>query len=810
MQKDDIKISPDMIKLMMSPKPKSFRLPNGVAVIDFQNFIYSTKFMGLQKKNNVRAEKFIFDSENSELFIELAATELADFINGLPEEIEKVCVFSNHRDGNFHRMRLSKDSIPFEDFTEEDFKELDLKHEDYKNLDSLSDMYFDGSEDELLSLHADELLSLHADELLSFREDELSKEQSRDSQKDSLNGTGKDGFRLLKNPTSESISFHDFPDDLKEHFLNEYSRMVAITKFPKCFKHNSKKPDRRFDYDRVGFVNHMAIKDILHFFYANIIERTRFKISSSGETESLERSETDSEKTRHKREILHISTPLEDDFAMRLYIEELIRENPSKELSFYVYSRDRDVLMNFATIKNTIWIETYKSTQRIFLVDEFWEKIGRNLNGVSRRIIYGLFGSDYTTYVMNLLGFKRLTLKPFKSPRCSLKDYINRVFVNGYLKITSDPVTDESILRYIKRLSETIENPSLKKLFICCFDALIGFEQCSFKILTSEDIKYPSIQDRLNECVLDGYWKNDWISDRIYLRPDSKDEFEFKTIRTFVQRNHSEQSTKESKIKNPLKSLKDKVKNDQSEDDFMNSLNNLLDLVSNSPEVSKVSTEESTEQSKSEKNHSEEISKNSSEELKTENLKDETENSSDEKSNELKTEKNQTEKFVRSIEEFPQTFIPVKFVNGFRKFIILREHQKDEQFRNENKSIQNLIDLILLIRECKNNHSQEFFEKIIQKLFNLTAWKHLLSEKEKAFLKRTIFSKLSLKGFSLRDLNDYSDGSSEKVPEDSNEKDFKIQRKIIDFGRCQELGIECDLSEFSTEDQIKIIKREFN
>jgi len=153
----------------------------------------------------------------------------------------------------------------------------------------------------------------------------------------------------------------------------------------------------------------------------------------------------------------------------------------------------------------------------------------------------------------------------------------------------------------------------------------------------------------------------------------------------------------------------------------------------------------------------------------------------------------------------------VKFVNGFRKFIILREHQKDEQFRNENKSIQSLIDLILLIRECKNNHSNEFFEKINQKLFNLTAWKHLLSEKEKSFLKRTIFSKLSLKGFSPSEIqSELSSGTFEHPSEDSNEKDFKIQRKIIDFGRCQELGIECDLSEFSTEDQIKIIKREFN
>ena len=640
--KNDIKIPFHVLSKIMKPKNNDFRLPNGVAIIDFQNIIYGAKFLNGNTNRSKTVGRFMFDKDSSENFIELAIKELTDYINDLPKEIEKVCIFSNRRDGNYHNLRLSKDIIPFEQITKEDLKEFGFNNtSNYGEKEMMNDMYFN---------------------IDSF------------------------GFPLLRKPTKELPLVFELPEEQQQTYLNELMKMYSIIKFPKQMKYIDS-PDRiKTEYNRKSFINHMSVKDLLYFFYANIIEGVRYNINQS----------------EQKRELLHISTPLEDDFGMRLYIERLINENPGKELSFYVFSDDRDVILNFSNVKNTLWFNNYKKhNPLIFLIEDFWNKIDPDhvLNDVSKRLIYGLIGSDYTTFIMNKFDINRLNLDSRKEPKQVLKEYINTKFNNGKLIRTNENVSNDSIINHIKYLSTTIHNNSYEKLFICSFDALIGFENCSFHLLNSNAITYPTVQDRFEACMLERSWKWDWNGECLYTRADMKHQFESKRIELLTK-------------------------------------NGMINV---------------------------------------ENI-----------------------------------FVPVELTKeGKRIFIKVKSFNKFSKYKNDNKYIQSLINIILLIIRCKNKHNSEFFTKIIEKLITLDAWRYLLTRKEKEFLKRIIINKFNLLSIDEFDYSSIFSINLENKNE-NNLKRYSIQRKIIEYGRHLEYGIEYDINDFPLEEQYKIISRDFN
>lgn len=554
----NLKVHSNDIEFLAPKKDKSFRLPNGIAVIDFANIAYGVGGLPHSNRNTI-----MLTEAASEEYINKVSERVFKYIISLPTEIEKVIIFASNHDNDFYKLKVNKNILPFE-LSIEDEKELGYNRVPNDIIKSC--LFYDDTVTE-------------------------------------------DEYPCTMYPKELLQTLSEIDEEKQSKIMKQADLILHLIKLPKASKHKSSNTWNT--YNRKAFCNYMRITDILRIFYVNIIEKTRAKLEAyyskleakkdfeknfesdskeeaklelekdsvtnskkTSESEDKEDSKAELEKNSEKeaksdskkdskaevnenlkedskkdtekhskhREIIHVSSPLEDDLTMRLFINNLLKQLESdKEYSFYVYSNDRDVISNFADIKNTLWISNYnpfsnEHNEEIVLVDEFWHSLLKDsenhISGFSKRIIYGFLGSDYTTPLMNRYDIRRLSFKDRRNPLETLKKYINRRIIKGSLFELTNEVSDASILEHVKYLASTISDRLYRNLFICSFDSLIGFDSCDFHILTSNSIKYATVKDYLkNEVLMNGVWRFDWNSrDDYYYMPDVKEELLYKTI----------------------------------------------------------------------------------------------------------------------------------------------------------------------------------------------------------------------------------------------------------------------------------------
>lgn len=701
-----LKIHTNDIKFLAPCKDKSYRLPHGIAVIDFSNIAYSIGGLPSGDRNT-----FILTSEASEEYINKVIDKFTSYIISLPNEIEKVIIFASNKDSDFYKLSVNKNIIPFE-ITEDDEKIIG---------------YNRTSQDVFKSC--------------LFYDDSIKNNE----------------YPCTMYPKELLIPFSELPIEKQLELEKQADLLLHLTKLPKANKH--KIGFKWNNYNRKSFCNYMRINDILRIFYINIIERVRVKINEYYS------------KTNRKIDIIHVSSPLEDDLTMRLYIKQLLNDINStfnenlegsfedtstkdnlenstneikdssikdKEYSFYIYSNDRDVISNFSDIKNSIWISNYTpftkdNNEEYILIDDFWNSLlGTYKNKVSdfsKRIIYGFLGSDYTTPIMNKYDIKRLNFKDRKNPIETLRRYINRRIIDGKLIYLDNDISDESIIEHVKYLSTTINNKIDRNLFICCFDSLIGFDSCYFHILTSNSIQYQTVNDYLKTVVLNGTWRYNWqYKTTYYIKPDTKNELKYKYIRIETKDGIEE------------------IENNYS----------LIDVAIDDSNVNKIN-----------------IKNYDSIDIKKDKL--------------IKLDKIDSKDYtLRLIKDNPSEF-------------------------------GKLILLIEIVKAIKNEHSKELYNHIISKIVNTDAWKYILNDNQRQKLSKLI----SIKFGCLTNDEASRDYLLIDASKDSTNKDklkyqkYKIDRLILSTYEKlrnetpEQIFTDDEIKELSIDEQYKIITRQF-
>ena len=432
-------------------------LKNGVAVIDFANVMRS-----IDEKNGCQA---IYNIEAIERLIEFSTNLLANVIRNLPNGISEVLIFSYVRTSNLYNITINDSMFPV-DFSEDEINSFGYDSKYFAKLSNVNGYTYDPNTD----IKNSELVGSKDKFVLSDYTFPCSNQEG-----------------MFKTPIDE------LPLEKREEIVKRKVLLETILKIPKKLKYE--KPNKSYTYERRGFLNHITKNRFLANFYINIVENVRKEFPNII--------------------IHHISAPLEDDLAMRIYIEEDQRKHPSKQ--YYVVSNDCDVICNFADVKNSYWA----SKETTFKISDFWDLFGTSLSGVSKRLIWGFLGSDYTTPIFKKLEIKRLVLNDY--PKECLQKYIGT------------DVSDESIMEFCEELANEVTDNVLKKVLLCSFNCLIGFNNCYFKYISKDDIKFESYQDYQNHVLKNNSWMYSYTSSKaIYLQPDRKGEFKSKVIRALT------------------------------------------------------------------------------------------------------------------------------------------------------------------------------------------------------------------------------------------------------------------------------------
>lgn len=432
-------------------------LENGVAVIDFANVMRST-----DEKNGCQA---IYNVESIEHLIDSSTNRLANVIRNLPKGISEVLIFSYVRTDNLYNISINDNMFPVE-FSEDEINSFGYDSKYYSKLSNMKTYTYDHNTD------------IKNSELIGSKDKFILSDYT---------------FPCSNQEGMFKTTIDELPLEKREEILKRKVLLETILKIPKKLKYE--KFNKSYIYERRGFLNYITKNRFLANFYINIVENVRKEFPNI---------------------ILHhISTPLEDDLAMRVYIEDDQRKHPSKQ--YYVVSNDCDVICNFADVRNSYWA----SRETIFKISDFWDSFGTSLSGISKRLIWGFLGSDYTTPIFKKLEIKRLILDD--CPRESLQKYIGT------------DISDINIMNFCKKLANEVPDNVLRKVLLCSFNCLIGFNSCYFKYISKNDIRFNSYKDYQNHVLEENLWMFSFTSSKaFYLQPDRKGEFKNKIIRTLT------------------------------------------------------------------------------------------------------------------------------------------------------------------------------------------------------------------------------------------------------------------------------------
>ena len=460
-----------------------------IAFVDFANLAYSLLDAPKQDTN-----RLVFNESDSEKIIDFLSAKFTEFIKNMPKEVQKVIIFATENDSNLHGIKLNSETLPFS-FKPNDLEKVGIDRFDIENS-------FFAPEDEM------------------------------------------ERFPLTTKPDSLSVPFEELDKEKQEALRKEAEKLTQILKLPKLSKFDIR--ETHSNYSRKSFCNYLRIPEILNLFHCNIVEKVKWNLRYVPITitkKQQKRKQSVSKNHGRKIEIIHVESSLEDDFTMRLVAEDFREQFPN--FGFYIYSSDRDVIGNFAGIKNCVqFFQSSSNPSDGFSrtsIDDFWngllsEELNENLSNVSKRIIWGFLGSDYTTPIMNRNDIRRLDFKNKENPSETLKKFINRKFINGRMSYSKDEISDKSILKYVKYLSETIKDDFERNLFICSFDALIGFEKIDFHILNQNSIRFASVSEYFEEVRSQKLFEIDWhTNERFFIEEDLPGELEYETIKVMTK-----------------------------------------------------------------------------------------------------------------------------------------------------------------------------------------------------------------------------------------------------------------------------------
>ena len=378
------KISRESLNMLLEQKQIN-SLKNGVAVIDFAN---------LMRNRNERGGQAVYRIELVDRLIEQSTNCLAETIRNLPKGISEVLIFSYVRTRNLYNITANDNMFPV-DFTEDEINSFGYDSKYYSKLANMYNYTYDPNTD------------IKNSELVHSKDKSILSDYT---------------FPCSNQKGMFKTYFNDLPQEKREEIIKRKVLLEAILNIPRKPKYE--KSSKLYKYERKGFLNHITNNRFLSNFYINIVENVRKEFPDII--------------------IHHISTPLEDDLSMRIYVEENQMKHPSKQ--YYVISNDADVISNFANVKNSYWV----SRDGTFRISDFWSQFGSSLSGVSKRLIWGFLGSDYTSPIFKKFGIDRLLLTD--NPRECLQKYIG------------GKISDDSIMNFCKKLANQIPDNTFRKV----------------------------------------------------------------------------------------------------------------------------------------------------------------------------------------------------------------------------------------------------------------------------------------------------------------------------------------------------------
>ena len=420
---------------------------NILGVIDFNSIC-----RGLDLETNKPDEVIIYNIEDTDKKIEQLAQLLVDTINKYIPNVKSFVVSSPTKKFNIFNVKYGK--IFDISYTEEEAEQImPGSSKKFKNIDG-------------------------------FMVDPSKIEYSDES-------SDSESFKSMplksSNFTEKDVSVEQLSPEIKKKIENEKFNIQCMEAFSVVDKHQ--KTNQMQLYGRRNFVNYITKINLIKNFHINILNKVR----------SL----------KPDCEFIEISTANEDDLTLGFYVKNDYEKN---NRPYAILSKDCDMIHVFSDIPTAYWFDlTYKESKRIIKPTKFWNIIDPSLTTIGKKILWGLFGSDYTFYLMSKHHIKRL--RPIKN--MPIKEAIIQQ-LKKYFNLTT--LSDASLKCSIKRMTETFheieKNPKLCKIdmkkFMSAFDKLLNYEDCDIYIFTNNDKQFDSWKDYQNKTILNFDFMFEW------------------------------------------------------------------------------------------------------------------------------------------------------------------------------------------------------------------------------------------------------------------------------------------------------------